>query len=79
MANYLWLVTLDQHTVQGTYHSAVVVAESAPEAKCMLPTGRAIGSQVTWCSPDFVSVRCLGIAEPGLESVICVSTTSKGE
>ena len=82
MSKYLWLVTLEQ--VAGPpswnpYHAAVVVAETPTEAKCMLPTGRAIGSQVTWCTPEFVQVKYLGVAEPGLEGVICVSHTKESE
>ena len=76
---YLWLVTQNEITAWNTYHSAVVVAPSEYEARCVLPTSKALSGGADWCCPDFVSARYLGIAEPGLESVICVSTTNKGE
>ena len=79
MTKYLRLVTQNEITAWNIYHSAVVVAPSEYEARCVLPTSKALSIGPDWCCPAFVSARYLGIAEPGLESVICVSTTSKGE
>lgn len=76
---YLWLVTQDQITPWNTYRSAVVVAETEIEAKCVLPTSKMLSGTTTWCVPGYVSVRYLGIAEPGLEGVICVSTTNEND
>ena len=78
MSRYLWLIILEQvvdYPDWNPYHTAVVVAEAAVEAKCILPTGRTIGGQAVWCTPEFVQVKYLGVAEPGLEGVICVSIT----
>jgi len=83
MTKYLWLVTLDQiahHPKWNNYHSAVVVAETKNDAKYVLSTGGGTYSPTTWVTPEYVSVKYLGIAGPGLEDVICVShQENKGE
>lgn len=86
MTKYLWLITQDVFTAWSTYHSAVVIAATEHEAKRVLPTSKSLSSPITWCAHDFVSAKCLGVAEPGLEgdllgentNVICVSRTAKG-
>ena len=80
MTKYLWLVTQNEVTAWNTYHSVVVVAETESEARCVLPTSKTLsGPLVTWCSPEFVQVKYLGIAEPGLEGVICISHGKENE
>ena len=79
MAKYLWLVTQDTITPWSTYVSAVVVAETEQGAKGILPTSKMLSGTRTWCAPEYVSVRYLGVAEPGLEGVICVSTPSEND
>ena len=80
MTKYLWLVTQDPVTAWSTYRSAVVVAETEQEARGILPTSKMlISGAITWCTPEYVSVHYLGIAEPGLEGVICVNTIDKKE
>ena len=79
MTKYLWLVTQNEITAWNTYHSAVVVAPSEYEARCVLPTSKSLSGPTTWCAHDYVSAEYLGIAKPGLEGAICISTVSKGE
>ena len=83
MSKYLWLVTQEEITAWSTYRSAVVVAKTEDEARCILPTSKLLMSgAITWCTPEFpeyVTVRYLGVAKPGLEGVICVNTIDKKE
>lgn len=79
MSKYLWLVTQNEVTAWTTYHSAVVVAASAYEARCVLPTSKSLSGGADWCCPAFVEAKYLGIAETGLERVICVSHTKENE
>lgn len=80
MTKYLWLVTQKEITAWSTYVSAVVVAENEADAVRMLPTGRALRGKTYWCTPEYIQVKFLGMATPGLEGVICVSTQEyKGE
>ena len=79
MTKYLWLVTQDAISDWSIYASAVIVAETEEGAKGILPTSKMLSGSITWCSPEYVSVRYLGVAEPGLEGVICVCTPNEND
>lgn len=67
----LWLITQDVNDDYDTYDSAVVVAESAEDARMIVPGNRLMA----WTYSDNVEVIELGTAIPGLEEgeVICAS------
>lgn len=71
---YLIQQTVNQN--YDTYDSAVVVAESAEEARNMHPAGYCHDQENmrTWARPEDVSVKCIGTAAAGVEAgPVCAS------
>jgi len=81
----LYLISQDENNDWDTFDSAVVCAESEEAAMNIHPDGRSelldkggwgegwVGR--TWCErPDQVTVKRIGIAEPGIAAgVVCAS------
>jgi len=67
----LYHISQDRYRGYGTYDSAVVVANTEAEAQAMSPSVYA--GMSGWCSPQYVKVRYIGIANPGEQGVICAS------
>jgi len=68
----LFLISQTKNNDYDTYDSAVVCVKSAEDAK-NFPVGD-IGQFGSWTVPEFVSVKYLGEAAPGVEpGIICAS------
>lgn len=76
----LWLIERPQFGGYDTYSDAVVVAETADDARSIHPngTGEPLDDNDpygTWVTFDEVKAKLIGVAEPSLEagSVVCAS------
>jgi len=75
----LWLISQDTNNGYDTYDSAVVAADTEPEAKMMHPSdGRDINKPEPWScwvdEPEQVACEYIGEAKDGMQKgVICAS------
>lgn len=78
------LYRLDQDDVRGydTYDSMVVAAETEEEARQIHPYANgwdnSFGSSVWARRPDLVNVQLIGVAAPGIEAGIVLSSFNAG-
>lgn len=77
----LWLISQDENTGYDTYDGAVVAAETEDEARMIIPGGDTWDDPIrySWCStPDKVTVKLIGVAEPGTPAGVVLSSFNAG-
>lgn len=66
MSLNLYLLSQDENETHDTFDSAVVAAENEEDAR-RIKVG-SIGKYGSWCLPEFVEVKYIGIAADGIEA-----------
>lgn len=69
----IYLIRQEENVSDGSFDSAVVIAESEEEARLIDPTSGSEWYKNAWCDPKFVTVELLGKAEGSVAGVVTAS------
>ena len=75
----IWLISQTEKRGYDTYDSAVVAAESEDAARQINPDGEWESEWTAWAtSPANVTAKLIGVAEPGIEPGVILSSFNAG-